>query len=72
MFIGGPLAFGGPGAGSPLRWFWIAIPAAIFLAGVALAWRAFTDATPGASWVQLLSDASTAVLGVSPRTHRRG
>jgi hypothetical protein len=61
------------GVGGSLRWLWLAMPAALFLVGVALMWRALgavEGRRPTAR--EKASDAMSFLLGVSPHTRRRG
>jgi hypothetical protein len=71
VFVGAPLT--AESVGGSLRAVWVAVPAATFVAGVSLLWRSL-DSGEGRrlSWAEKAGDAVTAVLGVSPRTRKRG
>jgi hypothetical protein len=57
------------GTGGSLRWLWIAVPVALFAAGLVLLWAALgRERSTG----EKASEAATAILGISPRTRRRG
>jgi hypothetical protein len=59
LFVGGPLAFVGPGAGTAAGWLWLAIPAALTVVAVGLLAR-----------LENVRATLTAVLGISPRARR--
>ena len=59
LFVGGPLAFVGPGAGTAAGWLWLAIPAALTVVGLVLVAR-----------LENVRATLTAVLGISPRATR--
>jgi hypothetical protein len=60
LFVGVPLALDGLGGGV-LRWVWPAVPLVACIAGIALVRRSGR-----------FGDAAVALLGISPRTRRRG
>jgi hypothetical protein len=67
-------AFGAAeGVGGSLAWLWVAVPAAVLLAGATLLWLAFgRDSPRRLSAREKASDAVSALFGISPRTRRRG
>lgn len=61
------------GVGGGLAWLWVAVPAAVLLAGATLLWLAFgRDSPRRLSAREKASDAVSALFGISPRTRRRG
>jgi hypothetical protein len=58
----------------PVVWLWLLVPLAVLVAGCALLWRAMGTDSEGRQLTrrEKASDALTFLLGVSPRTRRRG
>ena len=68
LFITAPVA-----ALGPLHWFWVLLPALVFAIGAAILWREL-DAESGrrlTAW-EKAADIGAFLLGISPRTRRRG
>jgi hypothetical protein len=84
-FVGAPLVvlggvglMAGPiltaeGVGGDLRWVWVVVPLAVFLAGCWALWAALgRDSPRPLSTRDKISDAISGIFGITPRTRRRG
>jgi hypothetical protein len=61
------------GAGGELRWLWVLIPLVVLAAGAWTLWLAMSRDSPRRlTRREKLWDAFTAILGITPRTRRRG
>ena len=78
VVMGGVGLMAGPilaaeGVGGALRWIWIAAPLMVFALGAWTFWLAMSRDSPRRlTRREKLSDAVTAIFGITPRTRRRG
>lgn len=78
IVVGGVGLMAGPiltaeGVGGPLRWIWVATPLIVFALGAWAFWAAMSRDSPRRlTRREKLSDAVTAIVGITPRTRHRG